>query len=86
VPSLQWIDADFFYNCRSAGDLKPTIAKLQAQSADFVVVSKNLSNRNFCSNFILEKLRGSEVFVDVQQGFEYGWLFRLSDVVETLKK
>lgn len=86
VPGLHWIHAKFFLKCRSPGDLKPMIANLQAQSVDFVVVSKNLSNRNFCSNFILQRLRGSEVFVDVQQGFEYGWLFRLSDVVESMKK
>lgn len=86
VPGLHWIDPGFFLKCRSAGDLKTMIANLQAQSVDFVVVSKNMSNRNFCSNFILQRLRGSAVFVDVQQAFEYGWLFRLSDLVESVKK
>jgi hypothetical protein len=86
VPGLHWMDVNFLLKCRSIGDLKSITVDLQTRSTDFVVVSKNTSNRNFCSHFILQRLRGSVVFIDAQQGFEYGWLFRLSDVVESVKE
>jgi hypothetical protein len=34
----------------------------------------------------LLRMRDKAVFVDRQQGIEYGWLFRFSDVLETFRQ
>jgi hypothetical protein len=86
IPSAKWIDADFLKSCQSADELKSRLAALAMQSVDFLVVSKNMTNRNWCSHLVLRRLRNAALFVDVQQGVEYGWLFRLSDVVAAFPK
>jgi len=66
--------------------LEPTLTTLQSQSVDYLIISKNKSNRNWCENQILRRTKDQAVFVDVRQGFEWGWLFRLSDVIATVRK
>jgi hypothetical protein len=85
VPGLKWVSADYV-RCQSEDDLKSRLAKIENQSADYLIVSKNMSNRNWCENQILRRMRSAAVFVDVQQGFEYGWLFRVSDVMAAFAK
>jgi hypothetical protein len=78
-PGVRWVDAGFD-GCRTLAQLKSTLARLGAESVDFLVVSKARSSGNWCLNQILRRMRTAAVFVDEQQGFEYGWLFRRSDV------
>jgi hypothetical protein len=84
APGLTWKAADFD-KCQSDDEIKSYVINLTHQSVDFLIISKNMSNRNWCLNRILRRMRSAAVFVDVQQGFEYGWLFRLSDVVATFR-
>jgi hypothetical protein len=81
APGLNWLAADFA-GCKSMDELKLRLQKLKSQSVDFQIISKNMSNRQWCLNTILTRVRDKAVFVDRQQGFEYGWLFRFSDVLE----
>ena len=85
APSVQWIQSDFV-RCENEEGLKSRLATLQSQSVDYLIAGKNMSNRNWCVNQILRRMRNDAVFVDVQQGFEYGWLFRLPDVAAALAK
>ena len=59
---------------------------MKARSVDFQIISKNMSNRHWCLNTILGKVKDKAVFVDRQQGFEYGWLFQFSDVLEAFPR
>jgi|GEM_PF-2887728 hypothetical protein len=76
VPDLKWIHFD----CNSAEDLAKLADEYRSIGVDYVAVSKNMTNRNWCSGHILEELRDKAVFVDNQQGIEYGWLFRVEDI------
>lgn len=81
APGLNWLPGDFA-KCQSLPDLKQRLQELRSKSVDFQIVSKNMSNRQWCLNTILMRVRDKAVFVDKQQGFEYGWLLRFSDVLE----
>jgi len=81
---LKWVSVDYS-GCVTQGDLKARLAKVQSQSADYLIVSKNMSNRNWCENQILRRMRTAAVYVDIQQGFEYGWLFRVSDTIAAFR-
>jgi hypothetical protein len=72
--------------CRSIDDLKLQLEELRSRSVDFQIISKNMSNRQWCLNTILRQMGGKAVFVDRQQGIEYGWLFRLSDILEAFPR
>ncbi|MBR1092439.1 hypothetical protein JQ621_33765 [Bradyrhizobium manausense] len=85
APGLNWVSADFA-KCQSMDDLKNRLQEMKAQSVDFQIISKNMSNRQWCLNAILKKMKDRAVFVDRQQGFEYGWLFRFSDVLEAFPR
>jgi hypothetical protein len=85
VPHMKWIRADFD-KCHSEDELKARLGKIARQAPDYLIVSKNMSNRNWCLNGILRRIRSEAVFVDVQQGFEYGWLFRFDDVMAKVPK
>jgi hypothetical protein len=78
-PSLNWVLLDFD-QCQSLDDLKAILNATAVADSDFLVVSKNMGNRRWCLNQILRQIRGKAVYVDRQQGFDYGWLFRYSDV------
>lgn len=80
APGLTWLPSDFT-KCQSIDDLKVRLRELQSHSVDFLIISKNMSNRQLCLNTILARMRDNAVFVDTQQGIEYGWLFRLMDIV-----
>ena len=84
-PGQRWVKADF-YKCQSTEELARSLEELRAQSVDLLIVSKNKSNRQWCLNKILLRMRDKAVFVDRQQGIEYGWLFRFSDVLETFRQ
>jgi len=87
VSTLKWVNVRTdFKRCQSEDELKSRLAAIATQSVDFLVVSKNMSNRHWCLNVILRRMRNAAVFVDVQQGFEYGWLFRFSDILATFRK
>ena len=62
------------------------LQELKSRSVDFQIISKNMSNRQWCLNTIMRQVRDKAVFVDKQQGIEYGWLFRLSDVLEAFPR
>jgi hypothetical protein len=79
VPGLTWTPADFV-SCQSEKALEAALTKMKEASAEYLIISKNKSNRNWCENQILRRTRERAVFVDVRQGFEWGWLFRVSDV------
>ena len=81
APGLNWLPADFA-GCMSLDDLKLRLQQMKSQSVEFQIISKNMSNRQWCLNTILRRMRDKAVFVDKQQGVEYGWLFRFSDVLE----
>jgi hypothetical protein len=81
APGLNWLSADFA-KCRTIDDLKVQLQELKSRSVDFQIISKNMSNRQWCLNTILKQVQDKAVFVDRQQGIEYGWLFRFSDVLE----
>ena len=85
APGLTWVEADFA-KCQSMVDLKNRLQDMKARSVDFQIISKNMSNRQWCLNTILGKLKDKAVYVDRQQGFEYGWLFRFSDVLEAFPR
>jgi hypothetical protein len=85
APGLIWLEADFA-KCQSMDDLKGRLREMKARSVDFQIISKNMSNRQWCLNTILGKMKDKAVFVDSQQGFEYGWLFRFSDVLEAFPR
>ncbi|MBI5261255.1 MAG: hypothetical protein HY852_05485 [Bradyrhizobium sp.] len=85
APGQTWVAADFS-KCRSMDDLKQRLQELKTQSVDFMIVSKNMSNRQWCLNGILRRMRDKAVFVDTQQGIEYGWLFSFADVVEAFRR
>jgi hypothetical protein len=85
APGLNWVSADFA-KCRSIEDLKLQLEELKSRSVDFQIISKNMSNRQWCLNTIMKQMRDKAVFVDRQQGFEYGWLFRLSDILEAFPR
>lgn len=85
APRLTWVAADFD-KCQSMDDLMQWLEELKAQSVDFQIVSKNMGNRQWCLNTILRRMRDKAVFVDTQQGIEYGWLFRFSDVLEDFRR
>ena len=85
APGINWVSADFT-KCRSIDDLKLQLAELKSRSVDFQIISKNMSNRQWCLNTILRQVGGKAVFVDRQQGIEYGWLFRLSDILEAFPR
>jgi hypothetical protein len=80
-PGVAWVAAHFA-KCQSIDDLRLRLQDLKSQSVDFQIISKNMSNRQWCLNAILKRVRDKAVFVDRQQGIEYGWLFRFSDVLE----
>jgi hypothetical protein len=82
---LTWLEADFA-KCQSMDDLKRRLQELKSHSVDFQIISKNMSNRQWCLNTILKRVQDKAVFVDRQQGFEYGWLFRFSDVLEAFSR
>ena len=84
APKLTWLDADF-QKCASIDDLSVRLDRLKGQSVDFLIVSKNMSNRQWCLNRILKRAQGKAIFVDMQQGVEYGWLFRLDDIREAFQ-
>ncbi|MDE5443676.1 hypothetical protein GWG65_19945 [Bradyrhizobium sp. CSA207] len=79
---LAWIRIDF-ETCQSLAELKTILNGPEVRDADVLVVSKNMSNRRWCLNQILRRMRDQAVYVDRQQGFEYGWLFNYSDVKRT---
>ena len=79
VPGIKWVRADFG-DCQSVDELRSRLAILATHNIDVLIVSKNKSNQNWCLNLILRRMRKAAVFVDVQQGIEYGWLFRFPDV------
>lgn len=81
APGLIWLEADFA-KCQSMDDLKKRLQEMEERSVDFQIISKNMSNRQWCLNTILGRIKDKAVFVDSQQGFEYGWLFRFGDVLE----
>jgi hypothetical protein len=83
VPGLTWAPADFV-SCQSEKALEAALTKIKETSAEYLIVSKNKSNRNWCENQILRRTKERAVFVDVRQGFEWGWLFRVSDVGATI--
>jgi hypothetical protein len=85
APGINWVSADFT-KCRSIDDLKLQLEELKSRSVDFQIISKNMSNRQWCLNTILRQVGGKAVFVDRQQGIEYGWLFRLSDILEAFPR
>ena len=80
APGLEWVKANVA-SCQSEKALDSMLMALQELSVDYLVVSRNMSNRNWCENQILRRTKDVAVFVDERQGFEYGWLLRLSDVV-----
>lgn len=84
-PTQRWIDADF-NKCQSMDDLTKWLDDLKRQSVDFQIISKNMSNRQWCLNRILSQTRDKAVFVDTQQGIEYGWLLRFADVLEAFHR
>ncbi|HEY2342100.1 MAG TPA: hypothetical protein VGH90_03670, partial [Chthoniobacteraceae bacterium] len=73
-----------FVSCQSEKALEAALTKMKEMSAEYLIVSKNKSNRNWCENQILRRTKERAVFVDVRQGFEWGWLFRVSDVGATI--
>lgn len=85
APGITWIAFDFAA-CNSVQALEAALINPQLGSADYLIVSKNKSNRNWCENQILRRTKDKAVFVDVRQGFEYGWLFRVSDVIAMVRK
>jgi hypothetical protein len=80
APGLTWIYADSS-KCKSMDDLGQLLQDLKTQSVDFLIVSKNKSNRQWCLNTIMRRMCDKAIFVDTQQGIEYGWLFRFTDVL-----
>ncbi|MCK1359005.1 hypothetical protein [Bradyrhizobium sp. 199] len=78
-PSLNWVLLDFDH-CQSLDDLRAILNATAVADSDFLVVSKNMGNRRWCLNQILRQMRDKAVYVDRQQGFDYSWLFRYSDV------
>ncbi len=78
-PGITWVRIDF-ENCQSLAELKAILNGPEVRNADVLVVSKNMSNRQWCLNQILRRMRDQAVYVDRQQGVEYGWLFNYSDV------
>jgi hypothetical protein len=80
APGLTWIEADFA-KCQTEDDLRARLKLLKSQGVDFQIISKNMSNRQWCLNTIMKRVQNKAVFVDTQQGIEYGWLFRFSDVL-----
>jgi hypothetical protein len=84
APGLTWLEADFA-KCQSMDDLRQRLQDLKSRSVDFQIISKNMSNRQWCLNTILRRVRDKAVFVDRQQGIEYGWLIRFSDVLEAFQ-
>ena len=85
VAGIRWVDAGLG-SCRTQDQLNAKLAEIGGQGVDFVVVSKARSHQNWCLNQILRRMRPTAAFVDAQQGFEYGWLFRYSEVVRTFGK
>lgn len=84
APGLTWLPSDFS-KCQSIDDLRWRLQELQSQSIDLLIISKNMSNRQWCLNTILGRMRAKAIFVDSQQGIEYGWLFRLIDIVKAFQ-
>jgi hypothetical protein len=78
-PSIIWVRIDFD-NCQSLAELKAILNGPNVRDADVLVVSKNMSNRRWCLNQILRRMRDQAVYVDRQQGVEYSWLFNYGDV------
>jgi hypothetical protein len=83
-PGLIWLSSDFS-NCQSLDDLKRRLQKLKSQSVTLQIISKNMSNRQWCLNTILSRMRNKAIFVDNQQGIEYGWLFKFEDVLDMFR-
>ena len=57
-PGQRWVKADF-YKCQSTEELARSLEELRAQSVDLLIVSKNKSNRQWCLNRILLRMRQS---------------------------
>ncbi|UPJ41957.1 hypothetical protein IVB40_32555 [Bradyrhizobium sp. 40] len=85
APGQNWVSAGFG-GCSTEGDLRGRLNAWKAQSVDYVIISRNMSNRNWCENQILRRAGYLAMFIDVQQGFKYGWLFRSSDIVPLIEK
>ena len=53
-------------------------------TVNFLLVSKNVANRGIIGNFILKNFRDKAVYVDKIGGVEYGWLFKLEDLMKAV--
>lgn len=79
APNIKWTPAGL-NPCVSELALRAALLELQRQAIDYLIISKNRSNRNWCENQILQRFSGQAEYVDIQQGVNYGWLFRFSDI------
>jgi len=56
-----------------------------ANKVDYLLISKNVANRGIIGNFIVKNYRDKAVFVDKIGGIEYGWLFKIEDLYNSVK-
>ena len=53
-------------------------------TVNFLLVSKNVANRGIIGNFIVRNFREKAVYVDKIGGVEYGWLFKVKDLMKAV--